>query len=363
MTPEQWYGVAARWAVPVAFVIGGVLLGLLVNRVLVARLRALAAKTPWLADNLILAALGRSAVVWLAALGVYVATFNLPVDAPANVLGRLRDVLFVVVALSITVAAARLAAGLSQLYGQRSDGALPGISIFSNLAKLIVFVLGGLIILQSLGIAITPILTALGVGGLAVALALQDTLSNLFSGFQIIASRQIRPGDYVKLSGGEEGYVRDITWRITTIESVGKVVAVVPNAKLASAIVQNYHLPDTEQSLLVKIGVHYDSDLEHVERVCIEVAKGVMREVEGGVPEYDPVVRFNDFADSAVQGNVVMRVQEFNNQFLIRHEFMKRLHRRFREEGIVIPYPIRTLYIERDSGEAHASDGAPERTS
>jgi small-conductance mechanosensitive channel len=104
-----------------------------------------------------------------------------------------------------------------------------------NLTKIVVFAVGILTILETLGIPIIPLFTALGIGGLAVALGLQDTLSNLFAGIQVIAAKQIRPGDYVKLELGEEGYVTDITWRYTTIRSSPNNRIIVPNAKVSSA--------------------------------------------------------------------------------------------------------------------------------
>ena len=131
------------------------------------------------------------------------------------------------VILSVTVAAGRAAAGFVRLYADRRDNLLGSTSIFVNLARALVLVIGALVLLQSLGISITPILTALGVGGLAVALALQDTLSNLISGLHVAASQQIRPGDYIRLDSGDEGFVTDITWRNTTIRALPNNLIVV----------------------------------------------------------------------------------------------------------------------------------------
>jgi small-conductance mechanosensitive channel len=202
---------------------------------------------------------------------------------------------------------------------------------------------GILVILQTLGISITPIITALGVGGLAVALALQDTLANLFAGIHILVSRQMRPGDYVKLASGEEGYVVDVTWRQTTIRQLPNNIIIVPNAQIASTITTNYHLPEEELSVLVQVGVDYDSDLDHVERVTIDVAREVLRDVEGGVVSFEPFIRYHTFNDSSIDFSVILRAKEFVNQYLLKHEFVKRLHKRYQDEGIVIPFPIRTL--------------------
>jgi small-conductance mechanosensitive channel len=201
-----------------------------------------------------------------------------------------------------------------------------------------------------MGISITPILATLGVGGLAVALALQDTLSNFFSGFHITVARQIKINDYIKLDSGEEGYVVDINWRTTKIKMLPNNVILVPNEKLTKAIVTNYCLPDKEMAVLVNLGVHYSSDLRKVEKVTCEAAREIMKEVVGGVPEFEPFIRYSAFGDSSIGFTVILRAKEFVDQYLIKHEFIKRLHERYKKEGIVIPYPIRTIHYEQIQG-------------
>lgn len=223
------------------------------------------------------------------------------------------------------------------------SGDFPAASLVQHVARIVVYLVGILVIMQTAGISVTPVLTALGVGGLAVALALQDTLANLFAGIQIIASRKIRPGQFVRLEGGQEGYISDITWRNTTIRTLPNMMVIVPNGKLASSIVTNAYLPAKEVSSRVEVGVHYDSDLEKVEQIALETAMAIAKEFPGGVTKPAPVVRFNQFGDSAINMAVVFRVKEYADQFLMQHLLIKALHRRFREEGVVIPYPIRTL--------------------
>ena len=118
---------------------------------------------------------------------------------------------------------------------------------------------------------------------------------------------------------------------------------VVPNAKLAQAIVVNHHLPSQELAVLIDVGVDYGSDLRHVERVVVDVSRRVMNEVTGGVAGFEPFIRYHTFGDSSIDFTVILRAREFVDQYLIKHEFVKRLHARFNDEGIVIPFPIRTL--------------------
>jgi small-conductance mechanosensitive channel len=219
-------------------------------------------------------------------------------------------------------------------------------SIVGIVVRVLVFSIGALLVLHDLGISITPMITALGVGGLAVALALQDTLSNLFAGIQLLASRQLAVGDFVKLDTGEEGYLVDITWRNTTVRALGNHLIVIPNAKLAAAIIQNHQRPDPEVAVLVQVGVSYDSDLEHVERVTVDTARKVVSRLQPDLKDFDPFIRYNSFADSSISFSVILRAKEFTERYLLVHEFIKALHRSYRHEGIVIPYPMRTVHMD-----------------
>ena len=166
--------------------------------------------------------------------------------------------------------------------------------------------MGFLVVLQTLGVSIAPLLTALGVGGLAVALALQDTLANLFAGVHILASKTVQPGDYIRLSSGEEGYVVDINWRNTAVRQLSNNLVIIPNAQLAGTNMTNFTRPEQQMSILVQVGVGYDSDLDHVERVTIEVVAEVMTEINGGVPDHEPAVRFHTFGDSSIGFTVIL---------------------------------------------------------
>ncbi len=278
---------------------------------------------------------------WTLLLGVWVSAGYWPLTAESQLL--LSRFTFVIGAASVTWAAAALAREAVDAYGALINPVLPVSSLTRNVAWASIAVIGVLVILSGLGLSITPMLTALGVGGLAVALALQEPLANFFAGLFISLAGQIRVGDYLKLDSGQEGYVVDLSWRSTRLRMLSNNLIVVPNSKLAQAVVVNHHLPARDLAVLVDVGVDYASDLEHVERVVVEVAGEVMREVPGGVPEFEPFVRFHTFADSSINCSVILRGQEFVDQYLITHEFVKRLHARFSAEQIVIPFPIRTI--------------------
>lgn len=257
-------------------------------------------------------------------------------------------IIFSAFVLSACLLITRITVGFIRIKTSHVSVEMPSASIIANILRLIIYIVGILVILQTLGISITPILTALGVGGLAVALALQETLSNFFAGIQVILSRQVKTNDYIKLSTGEEGYVADITWRNTTIRALSNNLIVVPNTKISSTIITNYHLPEQEMSVLVEIGVSYDSNLKEVEKITVETAKEVLQYVTGAIKEFEPFIRYHTFADSSINFSVILRAHEFTDQYLLKHEFIKTLHERYKKHNIEIPFPIRTVYMKNN---------------
>jgi small-conductance mechanosensitive channel len=264
---------------------------------------------------------------------------------PPRALLFLQRLFHSLIILSLTLLVARLSSGyLKQKFGKTS-GAFASTSILATTIDLAVYTIGILFLLESFGVAISPLLTALGVGGLAVALALQDTLANLFSGINILVAKQIKIGDFVKLSTSEEGHVVDMNWRNTTIKTASENMIVIPNQKFASTTITNYAQPFAECSIAIPVGVSYESDLDHVEKVTIAVAQEILQEIVGGVHSFEPVVRYNGFAESSITFNVILRVKSVTDQYLVRHEFIKRLHVRYQQQGIIIPFPTRTLNL------------------
>ena len=240
---------------------------------------------------------------------------------------------------------ARAATGFIEFYAQRNEN-IPQTSLLPNIVNVVIYALGILLILSAMGISVAPLLTAMGIGGMAIALGLQETLANICAGSYLLMSKQLSIDDYVRLSTGEEGRVADITWRFTTIIATSGNAIVVPNQKISSAIITNYCMPEPDMTIKVPCGVAYDSDLDFVEKVTVEVAEQVTKEVDATVTK-KPAVYFHTFNDSSIDFNVVLHCSQFADQFRLKHEFIKALTRRYRQEGIEIPFPIRTVYNHR----------------
>ena len=332
--------VSARTAALSLVVIGiGYLIGQVGRYMVVTRLGALARRTPGQWDDALVDAVGRRMPFWSFLIGVYIAA-GFWVLAP-NITSTLDKALYVAAAVSLTFLAAEVLVTLVRTHGAGIDAPRPRRTITENLVRIVAIILGLLVVLNGLGFRIAPILTALGVGGLAIALALQDTLANLFAGFYLTVAKQIRIGNYIRLSSGEEGYLLDIDWRASSLRELSNNTVLIPNAKLSQSIVTNYHMPDRELAVLIEASVDYGSDLDKVERITTEVARDVMHSVPGGVATFEPFVRFHTLGDPGIGFSVVLRAQEFVDQQIIKHEFVKRLQRRYSAEGITIP--IRSL--------------------
>ncbi|MFP4438430.1 MAG: mechanosensitive ion channel family protein [Chloroflexaceae bacterium] len=341
---------------PLAFLLGGLLAGLIVDKVILKQVIRFWARKRGEQEVILLSRLRGTVLVWFVAAGAYGASMTMPLDEQMS--RFVQQAWMAVVIFSVALLLARLATGMLNFYLRRVRNNEQTTSLITNIIQALVLGIGVLVLLQSVfGISITPILTTLGVGGLAVALALQETLANLFAGFFLVVARKVRSGDYVKLDSGEEGYIVDIEWRNTSIRMLANNVVLIPNSRLSSAIVTNYDRPGREMAVLVDLGVSYSSNLRRVEQVTVEVAQAVMREVPGGIPDFEPFIRYNTFADFSINFTVILRAREFVDQYLIKHEFIKRLHERYNQEGIEIPFPIRTVYHKGDTAAAHPANG------
>lgn len=336
----------AKLLIPALILVSSMILGAVIDKLFTVKLTELAERSSSNYDDVIVSGLRGRILLWCTIAGIYLALLG--TFGQTTWFSYVAKALVVITILSVTIAATNIAAGLVSAYSRKAGGDLPSLSLFTNLTKALVVIVGILVTLQYLGISITPMLTALGVGGIAVALALQDTLSNIFAGIHILISQQIKPGDYIQLDSGQEGFVNDISWRTTSMRTITNNMVLVPNAKLAGAIVTNFELPGHEMALRINVGVSYASDLEQVERIVMDTARQLMQDHPGGVTEHEPVVRFQQFSDSSIDFSVILRTTSFPDQHGLKHEFIKRLHRRFQDENIEIPFPIRSIYIKKD---------------
>lgn len=234
----------------------------------------------------------------------------------------------------------------------------------SFVVRAIFALLAMIIFLENLGISLTAVWTTLGVGSVAVALALQETLSNFFSGLYLLVDQPVSVGDYIKLDSGQEGYVVQIGWRSTILRTLQANLVVIPNSTLAKAVVTNYSAPESLMSHTIQVSVTYGTDPERVEKALMEVVDGALRDrLEGLLSSPAPFVRFNPgFGDSSLDFSLIVRVRQFADQYLVQSELRKRIVKKFQAEGIEMPFPTRTIVLDKASLEGLAPRPDPQKS-
>ena len=329
------------WLDPIVVLLAVTVFGFIFKLVIHSRLSKVAQRSKWKGDDVIISSMESQIVFWFFLLGLSLALKDAPI--PNNYASYAAKLLNILLIASITHASAKLVVGLLELWSKSQGGGFPSTTIFTNIVWITVYVIGLLIILDNLDVSIAPMLTALGVGGLAVSLALKDTLSDVFAGLHILLSKKVEPGDFVSLDSGEMGYIQNISWRNTKMLERSNNVIHIPNTKLSSAIIKNYDSGDPSFSVKIPVGVSYDSDLNHVSKVVMEIANEIHSSMEEVNRDAEPSFKFRAFGESSIDLAVYFRGNKYGDQNPIIHEFIKRVHKRFSEEKIDIPYPIRTI--------------------
>lgn len=279
----------------------------------------------------------------------------------ADSLELLRQTAKILLIVAILIFIDRLSSGAIKGYAASSDVLRNSNGIATGISRGLIIAIGLLVILGTLGISVTPVIASLGISSLAVALALQPTLENFFSGVQLVMDKPFRVGDFIELESGEQGFVEKIGWRSTWIKMLPNNVVIMPNSNLSQSRIINYFYPSKELSVPVEIGVHYKSDLDHVERVTLEVARQILQEHEFGVETYDTFILFHSFADSSINFTVMLRAHEYFQRFFLKSAFIKALYKRYNQEGIVIPYPIRAINLEQEQVQLPGAPGPTDR--
>jgi small-conductance mechanosensitive channel len=312
---------------------------------LVKKLSKIAKKTKSKLDDIIVNSFSPGFLLILMGIGLIV--WSDVIEWKGEQLKYVRIVSFIMMGLGAVLFLDKLLRNWIKIYSKDVIFVKTSGNLIKTLFRVVMLLIVTLIVLDSIGVSITPVIASLGVGSVAIALALQETLSNIFSGIHILIDKPIKVGDFIRLDSGVEGYVTKIGWRSTRLKMLPNNEIIIPNSKLANTQLINYHSPEEELSLYVTVGVSYESDLEHVEKVTIEVAKEVLKEVEGGVSNFEPFIRYHTFDSSSINFTAILRAKEFSQHYRIKHEFIKRLHKRYNEEGIIIPFPIRTLHLPK----------------
>ena len=332
------------WLISILIILGSMAGLLLLRNLLLGLMHRITRKTKTQIDDLLVAGLRIPSLFLVMVLSLYIG-IRLS-DLSEFWLAYAAKGVHLSIIFTITMGLANVSGGLLAYFLEQVELPISATSLLLAVVKAVIYIIGILIILNYLGISIAPLITALGVGGLAMALALQDTLSNLFAGIHIMAEQAIRVGDFIRLETGQEGFVEDISWRTTRIRMLPNNMVIVPNNKLSQSVITNYNLPEQNMVLQVPVNVSYASDPDLVERVLLEEARKAQAEVPGLLADPAPSVRFlPGFGESSLAFSLLCHIREIADQNPVMDELNKRILKRFRQEGIEFPYPARTVYL------------------
>ncbi|MBN2238151.1 MAG: mechanosensitive ion channel family protein [Dehalococcoidales bacterium] len=279
-------------------------------------------------------------------------------------IGTLRQAGIVVVIAVVTFAAANIGGALLSWYMRslrvhrkaRFDEGL--IRFTRRILTILVFAIGILVILDYLTIAISPIIAGLGIGGLAVALALQPTLGNFFASTQIISDRVVKIGDYIELENADiRGYVTDVGWRSTRVRTPFNNEIIIPNSRLAESIITNFYGPTMEIGVIVNCGVSYKASLPRVEQISLEVARQVIDELDEADKTFEPWFAYEEFGESNINFWIWVRARDRISSFKVKSEIIKKLKASLDSEGITINYPARLLTFQNEEIQASFARG------
>lgn len=335
-----------EYILALAFIIGSVLFSKIIQIILKQYLKKLTSKTKTDIDDLIIDAISVPLYFGIMVIGAYFALKVLSIVDGYT--GTINKIFFVLLILFASLIVTRLIGVLVPLWlkVQKKHEKTP--LLIKKGINIIVYIIAFLMILSYFKIEITPLVATLGLGGLAIGLALQNTLSNFFAGIHILSDKPVHVGDFIELKENDvSGYVEDIGWRSTRLRTLPNTIIIIPNSKLAESIIINDSLPEQEMAALVQCGVSYDSDLEKVERVTIDVAKYIQKNIPGAIKTFNPFIRYHTFGDSNINFTVILRVEKFVDKYLITHEFIKALKKRYDKEKIEISWPVRKIYRGR----------------
>lgn len=310
-------------------VLAALLASLVIRRWALTRLDRLATGRPQSFAAVLREDLGTPSILWCLAIALDTLLRTIQLSPRHEQLGHALVVSFLI--LSLTMVASSVLMRAIHLYGEQHSLPFAVAGLSRTLTRALVFGVGLLVLLRFLGISVTPVLTALGVGGLAVALALQDTLANLFAGVHILVERPIAVGDFIRLSAEEEGMVSDIGWRTTRLVTGSNNTVVIPNKTITSGNLLNYSMPSAEVGASVPVLLGMEADTEKAEKIALAAAAAT----DGVLPVPAPAfVADPGMMPTHLQYKLAFRVALHTQAGGIKTQVVNRMLVEFRKAGI-----------------------------
>jgi len=341
---QVWLGNAvSRWLIALGIFLGVIIILWPVKRWIVRRMKAFAATTDTHLDDLAVKVLKSTKFVFVVLIGLWAGSRVL--DLPAFLFAGLEKIAVIVVILQVGIWASKLLAEWLKIVAQEKGGdgeVLTWLSGVEWAGKSIIWAIAVLLGLENIGVDVTGLVAGLGIGGIAVALAAQNILGDLFSAFSIFIDKPFVIGDYLKVSD-QMGTVENIGMKTTRLRSLTGEQLIFGNSDLVSSRIQNFGRLN-ERRANFTVGVTYDTPKDKIERI-----PSMIREI---VESQDQVrfdrSHFREFGDSALVFDTVyfVLVPAFQVKMDAQQAINLDLMRRFETEGIEFAFPTQTIYLE-----------------
>lgn len=226
------------------------------------------------------------------------------------------------------------------------------VPMLRRIVKAAVYIITIVIVLGRLGVEITPLITALGIGGLAVALALKDTLANLFAGMYLLTDKPIKAGEFISIDDERspiKGFVEEVGWRTTRIRTRGNFTYYIPNEKITLGNIVNYSRGEGNnwKGASITIGVDYNSNAEKVKQILVNAVKKTSKRNQFISSDFEPYARIEEFGDSAIVFKLFYRITNFSESEAVAADVRETILEDFRKHKINIPFPARTVYLNK----------------
>ena len=272
----------------------------------------------------------------------------LPLNIPEKILSSIHSVLNSVIIIILTYIVIGIFDVVIDSWGKKwtrrtkssmDDEVLPLIHKFS---KIVLFIIGALLVLSEWGIAIGPFLASLGIAGIAIGFAVQDSLKNIFGGISLILDKNFRVDDTVKLHTGDTGKVLDIGLRSTRILTWDHEVMIIPNGELANSIIINYAQPEMMARIQIDFGVEYGSDVDKVRNTALKAVNSVPKVIK----KPEAFIRFKKMSDFSLDFTIYFWVASYRERFGTKDIATQKIYEALNKAGISIPFPTRTVYMK-----------------
>jgi len=217
------------------------------------------------------------------------------------------------------------------------------IPLIEKILKALVVILAVIFIFDAWNINIGPVLATAGIAGVALALAVKESLANIIGGIQLVLDKTFKVGDKVQLESGEVGVILDIGLRTTKLKTYDNEVIYIPNSYLANSKIKNYSQPDLSQRVNVEFGVEYGSDPEKVKKVVVDAIKKIDTVLEDPPPE----VIFKNLSDFSLDFIARAWVKNYNDAFSTSLKMREAIYEALNKANIGIPFPTRTIYVKQ----------------